>query len=124
PPRLPSCGHTQRLPTPLSTRSHSSDPPNILPLLFFFRPTAPPAIYTLSLHDALPIYHGAGAAAGAPGPRHDRGGRRGAGGHRGQDRKSTRLNSSHRTISYAVFCLKKKNKHKHIKLLDKHRRRR
>src|SRR5207248_9277603 len=29
---------------------------------------------------------------------------------RGRDRKSTRLNSSHRTISYAVFCLKKKNK--------------
>src|SRR5207248_5878004 len=38
--------------------------------------------------------------------------RTGSKGTRSQDRKSTRLNSSHRTISYAVFCLKKKKKHK------------
>src|SRR5438876_4648859 len=37
-----------------------------------------------------------------------------------QDRKSTRLNSSHPSISYAVFCLKKKNKHK-VRLLSRHR---
>src|SRR2546422_4345103 len=90
---------------------------------FFFNDTATTEIYTLSLHDALPI---SGAAARAlqhrvaarqllvvlghrprralparapararePGP--------------GADRKSTRLNSSHGYISYAVFCLKKK----------------
>src|SRR3712207_7198294 len=40
----------------------------------------------------------------------DRGGGAG-GGARGRDRKSTRLNSSHANISYAVFCLKKKKKH-------------
>src|SRR5205085_7506172 len=105
---------------------------------FFFITTPPTELYTLSLHDALPIslHHpvqelrraperarprspgeagrtgeaGAGAA--------ERGGRRAgpvaAGfsayqpGHRVQDRKSTRLNSSHSQISYAVFCLKKK----------------
>src|SRR5437763_12554553 len=78
--------------------------------------TAPatPEIYTLSLHDALPISHGAtnapaiAPAATAPAwaePLHVA---------FGQDRKSTRLNSSHRCISYAVFCLKKK---KHGELL-------
>src|SRR5256886_11847163 len=39
------------------------------------------------------------------------------------DRKSTRLNSSHSQISYAVFCLKKKKKHAHSKGLDQHARR-
>src|SRR3712207_7409556 len=39
-------------------------------------------------------------------------------GRDGPDRKSTRLNSSHANISYAVFCLKKKKKHKH--LLEQH----
>src|SRR3712207_8271210 len=95
---------------------------------FFFNDTATTEIYTLSLHDALPISPGSGqpqlAAPGQPGY--------------GQvmqgfietsnvnavqeitslitaqrayeiDRKSTRLNSSHANISYAVFCLKKKN---------------
>src|SRR5256885_16291167 len=82
---------------------------------FFFNDTATTEIYTLSLHDALPIY---GVARGAifhaqvrlrcaevPGrlrpqvpPWPD------------ADRKSTRLNSSHLVISYAVFCLKKKKK--------------
>src|SRR5689334_23831187 len=72
--------------------------------LVFFHATAPTAIYTLSLHDALPI--------GAQQPRppvlavHPGGHHVGVG---GADRKSTRLNSSHSSISYAVFCLKKKN---------------
>src|SRR5207249_10006191 len=83
----------------------------------FFHHTPTTEIYTLSLHDALPISHPSAAA------RSDRkssqcrpGRRRGAGrpsDGRGvvpqRDRKSTRLNSSHVSISYAVFCLKKKN---------------
>src|SRR6266478_6993741 len=85
----------------------------MLGYLFFFNDTATPEIYTLSLHDALPI------SPGAPGPADPLGpaaGRRirasGAGGplRAGGDRKSTRLNSSHSQISYAVFCLKKKKK--------------
>src|SRR2546430_8851346 len=86
-------------------------------VFFFFNDTATTEIYTLSLHDALPIssldafghelgrrdlallevpiggafFHGAETAHPAD-----------------QDRKSTRLNSSHSQISYAVFCLKKK----------------
>src|SRR6266496_6093605 len=79
---------------------------------FFFKETATTEIYTLSLHDALPIY--------APRCRRRRNGRRPAarsatdrradGDRRvdDRDRKSTRLNSSHVEISYAVFCLKKK----------------
>src|SRR2546426_8593814 len=90
---------------------------------FFFNDTATTEIYTLSLHDALPIF------AIAPVSRvegavqndlaairrvvieHPRDGQldrpvRG----RQRDRKSTRLNSSHLVISYAVFCLKKKKK--------------
>src|SRR5207248_11795095 len=71
-------------------------------LFFFFTVTATTEIYTLSLHDALP--NSASACSmptsipdeSTPGDRDRR------------DRKSTRLNSSHRTISYAVFCLKKK----------------
>src|SRR6267142_5775474 len=80
---------------------------------FFFNDTATTEIYTLSLHDALPICGRLGGqrAPGAFGVGPDRirqhpwvsGG--------GQpDRKSTRLNSSHMSISYAVFCLKKKKK--------------
>src|SRR5579875_4025127 len=67
---------------------------------FFFNDTATTEIYTLSLHDALPI-----SRPPAGRPRADRP-RRGDGERR--DRKSTRLNSSHTVISYAVFCLKKK----------------
>src|SRR5258707_8851362 len=87
---------------------------------FFFNDTPTPEIYPLSLHDALPISLHVGLAAepafGADLARDachlrrerpqlvhhrvDRGG--------GEDRKSTRLNSSHANISYAVFCLKKK----------------
>src|SRR5690606_41949285 len=93
--------------------------------LFFFNTTATSEIYTLSLHDALPI---SGAKRAAPArhplrpkrpaknaspnascPRHS------AYSHTARpppkpDRKSTRLNSSHVKISYAVFCLKKKKK--------------
>src|SRR5256885_13996312 len=79
-------------------------------LFFFFNDTATTEIYTLSLHDALPICHHAphpdlARAAGRSGQAHRRvPARRPLG-----DRKSTRLNSSHLVISYAVFCLKKKN---------------
>src|SRR5258708_30007120 len=92
-------------------------------IFFFFNDTATTEIYTLSLHDALPIspfsliaFDAARSVYDAPvialfvaiaslttlivvhrlSERHD------------QDRKSTRLNSSHQIISYAVFCLKKK----------------
>src|SRR2546430_16274656 len=84
---------------------------------FFFNDTATTEIYTLSLHDALPI---------SPCPRSPRGSaqsaiccRRKWSSRRRRnrepappatDRKSTRLNSSHSQISYAVFCLKKKKK--------------
>src|SRR5262245_65042927 len=88
---------------------------------FFFHVTAPPEIYTLSLHDALPISRRAArarprrgrASTPAPWPRAARAPRpRTPRAARGQDRKSTRLNSSHLGISYAVFCLKKKKKNK------------
>src|SRR5690242_21202548 len=91
--------------------------------LFYFTAPAPTEIYTLSLHDALPIcaeqgedlarleiraeMHERQPAQRVPEQRasfervQDRR-------HRGLDRKSTRLNSSHMSISYAVFCLKKK----------------
>src|SRR5690348_18068489 len=74
---------------------------------FFFNDTATTEIYTLSLHDALPICTTARSRADVtamtsawyPAAR-------------SEDRKSTRLNSSHPSISYAVFCLKKKKKKK------------
>src|SRR5436309_4824925 len=72
---------------------------------FFFNDTATTEIYTLSLHDALPISSARNDTrpGPAPCPPHHRA--------RGDaDRKSTRLNSSHVKISYAVFCLKKKKK--------------
>src|SRR2546421_8448207 len=83
---------------------------------FFFNDTATTEIYTLSLHDALPI-SGTGARPGDPGAGRfrDSSSRAGAQACAGPgarsasgDRKSTRLNSSHDQISYAVFCLKKK----------------
>src|SRR5574340_1508344 len=71
-------------------------------LFFFFNDTATTEIYTLSLHDALPIF----AHLGRPARRVTW-----FVGHHGHgDRKSTRLNSSHQKISYAVFCLKKKKR--------------
>src|SRR5205085_11023858 len=98
----------------------------IFTFFFSFTDSAPPEIYTLSLHDALPIFEdevgisesiryllerdffivsqaktlsAARATLGA-----------GAGVSLVVDRKSTRLNSSHSQISYAVFCLKKKKR--------------
>src|SRR5258707_15524265 len=83
---------------------------------FFFNDTATTEIYTLSLHDALPISSAdklddikasgdlvIGVAEASP-PFSFR-----------EDRKSTRLNSSHANISYAVFCLKKKKTQKKTK---------
>src|SRR2546422_5475162 len=88
----------------------------MLVLFFFFNDTATTEIYTLSLHDALPIYwqerHDEAEAAFLEAirlkPSYVR-----ARCDLGEllserDRKSTRLNSSHGYISYAVFCLKKK----------------
>src|SRR3712207_8571111 len=105
-------------------------------VFFFFNDTATTEIYTLSLHDALPIFR--------PGPvvgqdrevqhvrvrQHDVGpaadlaallARRVAVVDRRahlapQDRKSTRLNSSHANISYAVFCLKKKKSVRYVNM--------
>src|SRR5947209_10287238 len=81
-------------------------------LLFFFNATATTEIYTLSLHDALPISSGSAAISGCWWSTS----------HSSRpfitpilpiDRKSTRLNSSHANISYAVFCLKKKKRSQH-----------
>src|SRR3954463_3838430 len=71
---------------------------------FFFNDTATTEIYTLSLHDALPI-----CACPACSPMYAS--ERCMPSLAYIDRKSTRLNSSHTIISYAVFCLKKKKKH-------------
>src|SRR3712207_8088268 len=84
-------------------------------LCFFFNDTATTEIYTLSLHDALPIFLDPGAVGDPLVGRVDHllevRVREHALGHvDAEDRKSTRLNSSHANISYAVFCLKKKNK--------------
>src|SRR6266508_6405596 len=88
-------------------------------LFFFFNDTATTEIYTLSLHDALPICLCLSlsrrrflcSTASVPiSPTRPRS---------GTDRKSTRLNSSHVAISYAVFCLKKKKKKKKSNLPEK-----
>src|SRR5947199_4449088 len=87
----------------------------ILSFFFFFNDPATTEIYTLSLHDALPISFMGGSMGSVVGEKIARLTRRSheknlplvlvsASG----DRKSTRLNSSHLGISYAVFCLKKK----------------
>src|SRR5271167_727614 len=75
------------------------------PLRFFFNDTATTEIYTLSLHDALPICSSSSSSHWSSIMvilLHDGQARWNS------DRKSTRLNSSHVSISYAVFCLKKK----------------
>src|SRR3712207_8346948 len=104
----------------------------VILFFFFFNDTATTEIYTLSLHDALPISPRCRSAARARSRTWRRGSRptgacvRGGRGPSGtptakvprgaatrdpeSDRKSTRLNSSHANISYAVFCLKKKKK--------------
>src|SRR5438552_6443269 len=109
----------------------SCDPEILLlqPLhLFFFHRPPTPDIYTLSLHDALPISFRAtfqfqrwNAAAGHEPDRESLHGRESQfrlGG--GRDRKSTRLNSSHQIISYAVFCLKKKKQKEQVRASTKH----
>src|SRR5258707_13063830 len=94
------------------------EPPTLT--LFFFNDTATTEIYTLSLHDALPIWRTARRLLGGECNR----AQEKTANHNSdrepvahmfssykngkQDRKSTRLNSSHANISYAVFCLKKK----------------
>src|SRR5437899_4523746 len=76
---------------------------------FFFNDTAPTEIYTLSLHDALPIYQAAAGELLVLRHLFSRAAwRRRVHLCGSSDRKSTRLNSSHLGISYAVFCLKKK----------------
>src|SRR5216684_4929689 len=81
----------------------------IILFLFFFNDTATTEIYTLSLHDALPISIWLKPLVARPTSSSEVTGKRAA---RlpvtSEDRKSTRLNSSHGYISYAVFCLKKK----------------
>src|SRR3712207_8216211 len=89
-------------------------------MYFFFNDTAATEIYTLSLHDALPISRPQGPYALVTllvGVNNQYRGR-GVDEYRAEfralleravDRKSTRLNSSHANISYAVFCFKKKN---------------
>src|SRR2546430_12184047 len=85
-----------------------------LMLFFFFNDTATTEIYTLSLHDALPIYlpppGGGGVGVGGRAQPAKRRSPRSSPARSDSDRKSTRLNSSHSQISYAVFCLKKKKK--------------
>src|SRR5256885_14161209 len=84
---------------------------------FFFNDTATTEIYTLSLHDALPIslHASCGSADSSPARIDSETWTPCAAtfismAARTKDRKSTRLNSSHLVISYAVFCLKKKKK--------------
>src|SRR5260221_11650043 len=87
-----------------------------LSLFFFFNDTATTEIYTLSLHDALPIF-----PRRLPSPKYSSARsepcrrRPECRAHRqAGDRKSTRLNSSHTVISYAVFCLKKKKEEAYL----------
>src|SRR3712207_9139778 len=81
-------------------------------VVFFFNDTATTEIYTLSLHDALPIFmdntHPTDSSYPALEVLPDGTIVATTYGHWTRDRKSTRLNSSHANISYAVFCLKKK----------------
>src|SRR5256885_5379870 len=85
----------------------------MLSFFFFFNDTATTEIYTLSLHDALPIWDNSRFRSGStPRVGSSRTSRSGSvtrtEASASRDRKSTRLNSSHLVISYAVFCLKKK----------------
>src|SRR3712207_8497668 len=101
----------------------------MLLFFFFFNDTATTEIYTLSLHDALPISDAKNAGEAKVGDTDtikitggvdvnkllddvntalDKARSLGVEGSDQLDRKSTRLNSSHANISYAVFCLKKK----------------
>src|SRR5438876_5380638 len=89
--------------------------PSVLLPVFFTTHSTPPELDSLSLHDALPISARGARTAGpaarfssAAPPRACRGPSARGGAADEKDRKSTRLNSSHPSISYAVFCLKKK----------------
>src|SRR5437899_11670126 len=93
----------------MSAYSSASDPLR-LPFFFFFNAPATTEIYTLSLHDALPISGATGDIQQATQLARAMVCQWGMSDKLGMvDRKSTRLNSSHLGISYAVFCLKKKN---------------
>src|SRR3972149_7558595 len=88
----------------MSNRRRALESGLFVHLFFFFNDTATTEIYTLSLHDALPIFVSPALAdecQGHPPWHHEE----------EADRKSTRLNSSHSQISYAVFCLKKRAMH-------------
>src|SRR5207248_9481566 len=98
--------------------------PSSIPSFLILTATPPNGFYSLSLHDALPIWpsrsgpssSASSRCATSARPSSRRPPRRASSAdavhqyRRLEDRKSTRLNSSHRTTSYAVFCLKKKNK--------------
>src|SRR2546426_9385222 len=88
---------------------------NFYPFFFFFNDTATTEIYTLSLHDALPISNSTPASGTRAATSRAHSSRAATplalnALDWSRDRKSTRLNSSHLVISYAVFCLKKKKK--------------
>src|SRR5260221_5812064 len=88
---------------------------------FFFNDTATTEIYTLSLHDALPIcLRGRCQREGPLPPARHPGGAGGRSARARGDRKSTRLNSSHTVISYAVFCLKKKKRSLYLQMTSTH----
>src|SRR5699024_12661672 len=105
------------------TPTRVADTPPSPPSLLVSAATSTPVIYTLSLHDALPICHGLSSrVCNLLTAIHERfvkcdkfsaqclvRSRRAL--TTGPDRKSTRLNSSHVSISYAVFCLKTKTRH-------------
>src|SRR5438874_7453772 len=100
----------------------------------YFTVTVPPVLYTRSLHDALPIFHYAYRPLDGDGEvvarvnaventnEHAKAGVmiRDSLEPDARDRKSTRLNSSHVEISYAVFCLKKKKDNSHSHLTKTH----
>src|SRR5207253_10118738 len=103
------CSPTGRYITPVGRVSAwlatcSTAAPPLRAFFFFFTATATTEIYTLSLHDALPIF----TQMPLDVPREAIGRLITPRPVLLQDRKSTRLNSSHVAISYAVFCLKKK----------------
>src|SRR5207302_6046799 len=91
-----------------------SQRPQLSSTFFFFNDPATTEIYTLSLHDALPISATRSRSSGITAARWTSSGARTGPTPSStsckRDRKSTRLNSSHVKISYAVFCLKKKKK--------------
>src|SRR5690606_40298831 len=102
---------------------HSYDPLAVFTYssLFFFPDTATTEIYTLSLHDALPIWYigtrpspASTSASTSPSTIRRNPLMPVSRSRSASDRKSTRLNSSHVKISYAVFCLKKKKKKRKV----------